>query len=460
MLKVSRILLGSSSAELMRDLKRDGWTEERQRGSHVTFDKPPHQHIVTVPHPKKDLGRGLELKIRKEMDCSDRDPRIHMLKVSRILCAFEDKDIASHVPPQMIKLLDKLNGFGEFYLVGGCIRDILLGRKPKDFDIMVVKPSPSELEKILPVKQVGAAFPVYLYDSGDPEIGTIEFAYARKEMKQGEGYKGFAVEVVDNVQEDLARRDLTVNNIAWSPKTGLVTFGPESLEDMESKTLRHVTDAFADDPVRVLRACRFSAQLPGSWKIDSKTLTMMASLKGELLKEPSDRIRDELTKVLKAAKPGNFFRNLEKADCLDGWFSELVGRVDPLANQLDACAKNLDTLSMYCIIAQFMDSDASVASFCKRIVLGSGDERAMQQWLSITRSPMASPQDYMRVYEAGRRGLLTYEHIFKLLGTIGKESLIPTLKRVISAVNSLDLASVAVKSEIPSMKLKVVADQI
>ena len=133
-----------------------------------------------------------------------------MLKVSRILKTAQP-DIASKFPPQLIELLNKLNSFGEFYLVGGCIRDALLGRQPKDFDIMVVKPSPEELEKFLPVQKVGAAFPVYLYDSGDPQIGTIEFAYARKETKTGVGYKGFDFEVVDNVKEDLARRDLTIN---------------------------------------------------------------------------------------------------------------------------------------------------------------------------------------------------------------------------------------------------------
>jgi Probable RNA and SrmB- binding site of polymerase A len=187
---------------------------------------------------------------------------------------------------------------------------------------------------------------------------------------------------------------------------------------------------------------------------------MMSSLSGELQKEPADRIREELNKVMKAAKPGNFFRNMAKADCLDGWFPELVPQVGPLSDELDKCAKSLDSLSMYCIMAHFMGSDEEVKSFCGRVVLGSGIERGMQAWRTIAASPLQSPQDYMRIYEAGRRGILTYEHLFNLLATIGKESLISTIQRVISAVNSLDLASVQVKSEIPAMKLRAVAAQL
>ncbi len=368
-----------------------------------------------------------------------------------------DTNVADKFPPQLIKFLNELNKTGEFYLVGGCIRDALLGRTPKDFDIMVVKPSPEELEKLLPVQKVGAAFPVYLYDTKDPVLGVIEFAYARKEIKQGEGYKGFSVEVVDDVRQDLARRDLTVNNIAWSPEKGLVTFGPESLEDVQNQTLRHVTDAFAEDPVRVLRACRFSAQLPGEWVITPETLTMMSSLKGELAKEPPDRIREELNKALKAVKPGNFFRNLNKAECLQAIFPELVPEVESIAAILDANAKHLDVILMYCLMAPYMESDSAVESFGKRLTLGF--TREMLVWRKADVNPLRAPQDYLNLYKSVRQGKLTQDLLFQLLDATGRSGLNVQLDRVFSALKGLDYSKVQPK-EIPTLMLDIIRELI
>lgn len=381
---------------------------------------------------------------------------ILMLKVSRLLRA-TTPEISSKFPPQLITLLRKLNSFGEFYLVGGCIRDALLGRTPKDFDVMVVAPSPQELEKILPVKQVGAAFPVYLYDTEDPELGIIEFAYARKETKTGIGYKGFDFEVVSDVKEDLARRDLTINALAWNPTAGLVSFDDRAMDDVQTNTLRHVTEAFAEDPLRVLRAARFSAQLPGDWKVDPETIKLMNSLQGELPSLALDRIRIELEKSLRAAKPGNFFQVLHQADCMSYWFPELESNLPALINLVNKSAKSVSLIEMYCLLAQTMQSNGDVKTFCKRLSLAW--DREMALWRNIHACSFTSPKDFLMVYKGGRQGRLPFDSIYRLLEINGDTSSQTSLKKAVAALQNLKLQEVP-PSEIPALMLKTVSSAL
>ena len=380
-----------------------------------------------------------------------------MLKVSRILLASDPMDIGEKFPPQLLELLNKLNTFGEFYLVGGCIRDALLGRTPKDFDIMVVKPSPEELEKVLPVQKVGAAFPVYLYDTEDPELGTIEFAYARKEVKTGVGYKGFDFEIVNDVKEDLARRDLTINALAWNPTAGLVSFDERSLQDVQGQNIRHVTEAFAEDPLRVFRAARFSAQLPGDWKVDPETIKLMNSLKGELPALALDRIRIELEKSLKAPKPGNFFQVLGMADCLDYWFPELQAHLSTLIPLVNSAAKQTGVLGMYCLLGQCMGSPGEVKSFCKRLSLAH--EKEMSIWRNIHSSQFTHPQDFIMAFKGSRNGKLSLEMITRLLELTGKGQIVAPLQDAVAALRALSLEGVDPKT-IPSRMVEAVASVI
>ncbi len=145
------------------------------------------------------------------------------------------------------------------YIVGGFCRDKLLGLKPKDKDYVLVGAKPRDIAYLESIgyKQVGADFPVYISPEGD------EYALARKERKTGSGYNGFSVETQDvTIEEDLSRRDLTINAIAWdnATKTHVDPFGGKL--DLKNKVLRHVSPAFGEDPLRILRLPRLKTRYP------------------------------------------------------------------------------------------------------------------------------------------------------------------------------------------------------
>ena len=157
----------------------------------------------------------------------------------------------------------------KIYCVGGAVRDELLGRPVSDRDWVVVGTTPEEmLERgFLPV---GKDFPVFLH----PQTKE-EYALARTERKTGRGYHGFAFHASPEVtlEEDLARRDLTINAMARD-ETGRLIDPYGGLEDLRRKVLRHVSAAFAEDPVRILRVARFSARLP-DFTLAPETLALM-----------------------------------------------------------------------------------------------------------------------------------------------------------------------------------------
>ncbi len=199
----------------------------------------------------------------------------------------------------------------DVYLVGGAVRDELLGIKPLEHDWVVVGSTPEQM-LALGFKQVGKDFPVYLHpDSGD------EYALARTERKSGHGYAGFEVHAAPDVtlQQDLSRRDLTVNAIARDSAGNLVDpFNGQ--QDLAQRILRHVSDAFIEDPLRVLRAARFAARYHEyGFSIAADTMNLMTRLShsGELTFLAAERLWVETEKALKTANPSVFFQVLE--DC-------------------------------------------------------------------------------------------------------------------------------------------------
>ena len=160
------------------------------------------------------------------------------------------------------------------YLVGGAVRDGLLGLRHKENDWVVTGCTPDEL-LAEGFRQVGASFPVFLH----PETGE-EYALARTERKQGHGYHGFAVDFHPGVtlEEDLARRDLTVNAMARDDQGRLIDpFG--GARDLEDRVLRHVSPAFREDPLRVLRVARFAARFaPLGFRVHPDTLELMREI--------------------------------------------------------------------------------------------------------------------------------------------------------------------------------------
>ena len=203
----------------------------------------------------------------------------------------------------------------EVYLVGGAVRDELLGLPIKERDWVVVGSSPKEMLK-LGYNPVGKDFPVFLHPKTNEE-----YALARTERKSGQGYYGFEIFASPDVslQEDLLRRDLTINAMAKS-QTGEIIDPYGGQQDLEKKLLRHVSDAFSEDPLRVLRVARFAAKLKSQdFKIADETLTLMLNIakSGELKTLASERIWQETKIALSTDHPGCFFSILHNINALE-----------------------------------------------------------------------------------------------------------------------------------------------
>lgn len=206
----------------------------------------------------------------------------------------------------------------EIYLVGGAIRDRLLGLPVNERDWVVVGGSVAAMKE-QGYRQVGRDFPVFLH----PTTGE-EYALARTERRSGPGHRGFEVHAGAEVtlEQDLLRRDLTVNAMAEGADGRLIDpFGGQA--DLKARILRHVSPAFAEDPLRVFRVARFAAKLAG-FSVASDTLELMREIaKEQRLSELSaERVWVELEKALATAAPERFFQVLRQADALSPWFAE------------------------------------------------------------------------------------------------------------------------------------------
>ncbi len=207
------------------------------------------------------------------------------------------------------------------YIVGGAVRDRLLGRPVMDRDWVVVGATPEAmLERGF--RQVGADFPVFLH----PDTGE-EHALARTERKQGRGYHGFAVHADPDVtlEEDLERRDLTINAMAMQEDGNIIDpFGGRA--DLEARKLRHVGPAFVEDPLRVLRVARFAAQLAEyDFAVADDTLELMRRMSdsGELADLTPERVWTETAKALATRHPARYFEVLRDAEALSRVFPEI-----------------------------------------------------------------------------------------------------------------------------------------
>ena len=207
------------------------------------------------------------------------------------------------------------------YLVGGAIRDRLLGRPVAERDFVVVDATPEEM-LAQGFVQVGKEFPVFLH----PET-KAEYALARTERKTGPGYHGFAVQAGPGVtlEQDLLRRDLTINAIAEAPDGTLIDpYG--GLKDLDQRLLRHVSPAFAEDPVRILRVARFAARYRElGFRVAPETMALMRQMveAGEVDALVPERVWQELGKALAERHPSPFFEVLRQCGALAILFPEI-----------------------------------------------------------------------------------------------------------------------------------------
>jgi tRNA nucleotidyltransferase (CCA-adding enzyme) len=207
------------------------------------------------------------------------------------------------------------------YLVGGAVRDRLLGLPVADRDYVVVGATPEEMVA-QGFRPVGADFPVFLH----PETKE-EYALARTERKTGRGYKGFTVYAAPDVtlEDDLRRRDLTINAMAETPEGELIDpFGGE--RDLREGILRHVSPAFAEDPVRILRVARFAARY-AKWgfRVAHSTMKLMRKMveAGEVDHLVPERVWAELERALGEDTPSRFFAVLRSCGALARLFPEI-----------------------------------------------------------------------------------------------------------------------------------------
>lgn len=201
------------------------------------------------------------------------------------------------------------------YLVGGAVRDSLLSHPVKDRDFVVVGQTPDAM-LAAGFKPVGKDFPVFLH----PETSD-EYALARTEKKVGRGHTGFEV-VADpsvSLEDDLSRRDLTINAIAQDEATGELVDPYGGVADLKAGILRHVSPAFAEDPLRVLRVARFAARYADrGFTVAPQTMELMTQMvdSGELADLTAERVWGEVSKALSCAKPSVFFSTLRQCGAL------------------------------------------------------------------------------------------------------------------------------------------------
>lgn len=215
---------------------------------------------------------------------------------------------------------------GSLYLVGGAVRDKILKRTSTDEDYCVVGLSKEEFQKLFPTAILrGHSFEVF-------DLENREFALARKEKKIGLGHKEFDIVTGKNItiEEDLARRDITINSIAENVLTGEIIDPFNGRTDIKNKVIKATTNAFKEDPLRVYRVARFASEL--QFKVEENTIKQMNNLKNELNTLSKERVFVEFRKALLSEKPSLYFETLKSAGVLDVHFKEiydLIGVLQP-----------------------------------------------------------------------------------------------------------------------------------
>lgn len=229
---------------------------------------------------------------------------------------------------QILEIAKKINNEnGRLYMVGGAVRDKLIKITPKDYDYTVTGISSEKFVSLFPnAKMQGKSFPVF-------NMENSEFALARKERKVEKGHKGFEFEVGENItiEEDLKRRDITINSIAIDVLTGEIIDPFNGVQDIKNKIIKATSKAFLEDPLRVYRVAKFASRF--NFIVEENTLSMMNSLRDELTYLSNSRVYKELYDALLTKKPSIFFNTLRDANVLDVHFKEiydLIGVEQPI----------------------------------------------------------------------------------------------------------------------------------
>jgi tRNA nucleotidyltransferase (CCA-adding enzyme) len=268
---------------------------------------------------------------------------------------------------------------GRAFIVGGWVRDRLRGVRPHDRDYVVTGLAEDVFAAVFAgAKRVGHGFPVYLLEvDGD----VCEVAFARRERKTGPGYRGFAVSARPDtsIEDDLYRRDTTMNSMAVSLDTGELIDPYGGVRDVESRIVRATSEHFADDPVRALRAARQAAQF--GCAIEPGTVRMMKKCRGELVLEPGERLTNELRRALECDAPSVFFRRLKEAALLDAAYPHIAALADvrraPRSDAFERAMQILDSVA-----ATTPRTEVRFAALALDM-----SRAAIREWNALTRLP-------------------------------------------------------------------------
>lgn len=285
----------------------------------------------------------------------------------------------------------------EIYLVGGAVRDQLMGLPAGDRDWVVVGADP-ETMLVRGFQPVGIDFPVFLHP-----VTKEEYALARTERKSGRGYKGFTFHTGKDVTllDDLKRRDLTMNAIAQTPD-GTIIDPLHGQQDIRSRQLRHVGEAFSEDPVRLLRLARFAARFP-EFTVAPETAQLARQLveEGEVDALVPERVWQELAKGLMATSPGRMMDVLEQAGALNRVLPGLTWLAESADELACAHAQGLPLASRYALLCRHTQDVRSLSKHLRAprqcldyalllpvmlTALAAPSHSPSQQWQILTRA--------------------------------------------------------------------------
>jgi tRNA nucleotidyltransferase (CCA-adding enzyme) len=244
------------------------------------------------------------------------------------------------------------------YVVGGAVRDELLGLPVQDRDYVVVGANPEEMVR-QGFRPVGKDFPVFLHPTTHEE-----YALARTERKSGRGYKGFTIHAAPDVtlEDDLRRRDLTINAMAKTME-GEIIDPFHGREDLKAGVLRHVSEAFAEDPVRILRVARFAARF--GFRVADETMALMRQMvrSGEADYLVPERVWQEFARGLGEPHPEKLFEVLEAC----GLAAKLLGSVKPVPEILMRTAKATASVPVRFAVMAWPHKEGDVNAVCERL---------------------------------------------------------------------------------------------
>jgi tRNA nucleotidyltransferase (CCA-adding enzyme) len=333
------------------------------------------------------------------------------------------------------------------YVVGGAVRDELLGLPVQDRDYVVVGATPEELER-QGFRPVGKDFPVFLH----PDTHE-EYALARTERKSGRGYKGFAVHAAPDVtlEEDLRRRDLTINAMAKAADGSLVDpFGGR--KDLDAGVLRHVSEAFSEDPVRILRVARFAARF--GFGVAPETMALMKGMvqSGEADYLVPERVWQELARGLAEPQPERMFEVLESC----GLAQKLLDGVRPLPEILRRAAKAAASVPVRFAVIAWPHKEPEVAAVCERLKAPNEVRElallACRHRVALRAAPLASPAALLELLKR-TDALRRPERFAELLEVARLASLdleTTRLQRALAAAASVDAGAVAASAASPA----------